>query len=112
MEKIPGILVNVFMMLNNFNIIYIGWNKPYDSFSQNTLELFNYSMLQFFCYHLLLLANLMETPQHEYNVGWSIISCIGIFFVMNMSYMLGLSLRKICSDLAVKRFKAKRERLL
>ena len=96
MEKMPGILVNIFMLLNNFNIIYVGWNKPYDSFSQNTLELFNLSMLDVFCYHLLLLANLMETPQHEYNVGWSIIACIGIFFTVNMGYMLSLSLRKLC----------------
>ena len=108
----PGILVNIFMLLNNFNIIYVGWNKPYDSFSQNTLELFNLSMLDVLCYHLLLLANLMETPQHEYNVGWSIIACIGIFFVVNMGYMLSLSLRKLCRFLAVRRLKAKRDKLL
>ena len=33
MEKMPGILVNLFMLLNNFNIIYVGWHKPYDYFA-------------------------------------------------------------------------------
>ena len=30
-ESSPGILVNFFMLLNNFNIIYIGWFRPYDT---------------------------------------------------------------------------------
>ena len=30
-ESNPGILVNFFMLLNNFNIIYIGWFRPYDT---------------------------------------------------------------------------------
>ena len=34
----------------------------------------------------------METPLHEYKVGWSIIVCIGILFVVNMGYMVSLTL--------------------
>jgi membrane protease YdiL (CAAX protease family) len=30
-ERNPGILVNFFMLLNNFNIIYIGWFRPYET---------------------------------------------------------------------------------
>ena len=112
MEKIPGILVNIFMLLNNFNIIYVGWHKPYDSFAQNTIELFNLSMLHVLSYHLLLLANLMETPEHEYLLGWSIIACIAVFFIVNMSYMLSLTLRKLFRQVAIKLLKIKRDRLL
>jgi hypothetical protein len=31
MASVPGILVNVYMLLNNFNIIYVGWYQPYDT---------------------------------------------------------------------------------
>ena len=112
MEKMPGILVNIFMLLNNFNIIYVGWHKPYDSFAQNTIELFNLSMLNVLSYHLLLLANLMETPEHEYLLGWSIIACIAVFFIVNMSYMLSLTLRKLFRQVAIKLLKIKRDRLV
>ena len=44
-ESCPGILVNFFMLLNNFNIIYIGWFRPYDTRAQNNIELFNTFML-------------------------------------------------------------------
>ena len=33
MITIPGILVNFYMLINNFNIIYIGWYKPYDTWA-------------------------------------------------------------------------------
>jgi hypothetical protein len=112
LEKMPGILVNLFMLLNNFNIIYVGWHKPYDSFAQNTIELFNLSMLHVLSYHLLLLANLMETPEHELMLGWSIIACIAIFFIVNMGYMLSLSLKKIFRQLAIRLLKIRRDRLV
>ena len=49
-------------------------------------------MMQILCYHLILLANLMETPLREYKIGWSIIVCICILFVVNMGYMVSLTL--------------------
>ena len=33
MWTMPGILINLYMMLNNFNIIYIGWYEPFDTHS-------------------------------------------------------------------------------
>jgi hypothetical protein len=50
------------MLLNNFNIIYIGWYKPFDTKPQNNLELANSWMLHLVAYALLLLANLMPSP--------------------------------------------------
>ena len=29
--KVPGILVNVYMLFTNFNIIYVGWVRPYST---------------------------------------------------------------------------------
>ena len=69
-------------------------------------------MLHVLSYHLLLLANLMETPEHEYLLGWSIIACIAVFFIVNMSYMLSLTLRKLFKQLGIKLLKIKRDRLL
>jgi hypothetical protein len=44
-ESSPGILVNFFMLMNNLNIIYIGWFRPYDTRAQNNIELFNCFMM-------------------------------------------------------------------
>ena len=99
------------MLLNNFNIIYIGWFSPYDTSAQNNIELFNSFMMQIISYHLLLLANLLETPLQEYNIGWSIIACIGIFFVVNMGYMTSLSLSKLFRILYLRILKNRAEKL-
>ena len=109
-ESSPGILVNFFMFLNNLNIIYIGWFRPYDTRAQNNIELFNSFMMQIISYHLLLLANLLGTPLQEYNVGWSIIACIGVFFVVNMGYMVSLSLSKLFRILYLRRLKNRAEK--
>ena len=110
-ESSPGILVNFFMLLNNLNIIYIGWFRPYDTRAQNNIELFNSFMMQIVSYHLLLLANLLETPLQEYNVGWSLIACIGVFFVVNMGYMASLSLSKLFRVLYLRKLKNRAEKL-
>ena len=60
--RYPGILVNVYMLLNNVNIIYIGWYTPFDTKAQNNLELANSWMLHLVAYTLLLLVNLMPNP--------------------------------------------------
>jgi hypothetical protein len=62
LARYPGILVNVYMLLNNFNIIYIGWYTPFDTKAQNNLELANSWMLHLVAYTLLLLVNLMPNP--------------------------------------------------
>jgi hypothetical protein len=62
LARYPGILVNIYMLLNNLNIIYIGWYKPFDTKSQNNLELANSWMLHLVAYTLLLLANFMPSP--------------------------------------------------
>jgi len=62
LARYPGILVNMYMLLNNANIIYLGWFKPFDTRSQNNLELINSWMLHLIAYALLLLANLMPNP--------------------------------------------------
>jgi hypothetical protein len=62
LARYPGILVNVYMLLNNVNIIYIGWYTPFDTKAQNNLELANSWMLHLVAYALLLLVNLMPNP--------------------------------------------------
>ena len=37
----PGILCNSYMLLNNFNIIYIGWFHPYETRTMQFVELLN-----------------------------------------------------------------------
>lgn len=93
MQFVPGILVNVYMLLNNFNIIYVGWYQPYDTRAQNRIELANSFLLHIVAYHLLLLANLLPNPEVEYKLGWSIIATIGLIFVLNMGYILSLTIR-------------------
>jgi len=41
----PGLLVLMYMLLNLTNIMYVGWIFPYESFSQQAIEIFNACML-------------------------------------------------------------------
>ena len=63
MYKMPGILVNMYMFLNNMHIIYIGLVEPYEEKSQQRIELINAWMLHMCAYVILLLANLMQDPK-------------------------------------------------
>lgn len=95
LQKVPGILVNVYMMLNNFHIIYLGWVRPFDTAAQNKLELINSWLLHMICYCLLLLANLMPNPQNEMNVGWAVIAMLGLIFLTNFGFMVILTIMKV-----------------
>jgi hypothetical protein len=107
LARYPGILVNMYMLLNNANIIYLGWFKPFDTNSQNNIELINSWMLHLISYALLLLANLMPNPQNEINVGWAVIGCIGVIFLINLGFMMSISVQKIIRQLYF--WKLKRE---
>ena len=48
---------------------------------------------------MLLLANLLPNPEAEYRLGWSIITAIGFIFLLNLGYMLSLSLRMLFQKL-------------
>lgn len=61
--KVPGILVNTYMFLNNLHIIYIGLVEPYEEKLQQRMELINAWMLHMCAYAILLLANLMLDPK-------------------------------------------------
>ena len=111
-RKVPGILVNLFIFFNNLNIIYIGWFRPYDTFAQNRIELANFWLLQMLAYNIILLANLLPTPELEFIIGWSIISFIGLIFIVNMGYQLSLTIPKTFRSLYLKLLKWKRNKLL
>ena len=74
--------------------MYIICFKPYDTEAQNRIELANSFLLVVVAYNLLLLANLLPSAQLEYKVGWSIIVAIGMIFLVNMGYMMSLSLKQ------------------
>ena len=60
--KQPGILVNLFVFMNNWHIIYLGYVLPYDTKAQNNIELANSFLLNMILYCLLLMANLLAGP--------------------------------------------------
>ena len=94
LSKYPILLINLYIWLINFNMMYIICFKPYDTEAQNRIELANSFLLVVVAYNLLLLANLLPSAQLEYKVGWSIIVAIGMIFLVNMGYMMSLSLRQ------------------
>jgi len=96
--RVPGILINTYLFLNNMHIIYLGWYTPYDTKNQNNLELCNSWMLHMAGYTMILLANLMNGPHEELNVGWGLISCIGLIFIINFSFMMTLNVQKAYAE--------------
>jgi len=80
------------------HIIYLGWYTPYDTKNQNNLELCNSWMLHMAGYTMILLANLMNGPHEELNVGWGLISCIGLIFIINFSFMMTLNVQKAYAE--------------
>jgi len=91
----PGLQVNIFMFLNNLNIIYLGLVEPFDTKSQQTLELTNFFLLNTVGYCVLLLANLMTSPEHEYKVCWSVIALVGLIFLINFAVVLTEIIKKL-----------------
>ena len=110
--KYPGILVNCFMLLNNFNTIYIGWVKPFDSKSQNNLELANCWMLHLISYALILLVNLVPGPEMEFNIGWVFIGLIGLIFAVNFCVTMSVNVREILWKLHLRKLKKEHEKRL
>lgn len=110
--KYPGILVNCFMLVNNFNIIYVGWVKPFDSKSQNNLELANCWMLHLISYSLILLVNLLPGPEMEFNIGWVFIGLIGLIFAVNFCVILSANVREILWKLHLRKLKKEHEKRL
>jgi len=105
----PGILVNCYMLLNNFNIVYLGWFRPYDSHAQNNIELANTWMLHMVSYCLLLLVNLMPNPESEIHIGWMIIGMVGLIFAVNFGYMMSLNIKQVCRDLYLRKLRKERD---
>lgn len=112
MYMVPGILVNTYMLLNNFNIIYMGLVEPYVDKKQLSIELANAWMLNMCAYTLLLMSNLMVTPLQEINVGWALIACIGVIFLINFGNILSINGAKIHWDLRLRYLKYKHEKRL
>lgn len=84
----PGILCNTYMLLNNFNIIYIGWFHPYETRTMQFVELLNMWCLHFVCYCLILLCNLLPSPEFEMNCGWFVIGLVCLIFFFNFCHMM------------------------
>ena len=110
MYMVPGILVNTYMLLNNFNIIYMGLVEPYVEKKQLSIELANAWMLNMCAYTLLLMSDLMGTPLQEINVGWALIACIGVIFLINFGNILSINAAKIHWDLRLKYLKYKHKK--
>ena len=51
----------------------------------------------------------METPLHEYKVGWSLIVVICILFAVNMGYMVSLTLTDLLRKCYLKKLKKQAE---
>ena len=107
MSGVPGILVNVYMLLNNLHIMYLGWVLPFNTQAQNKLELVNSWLLHNVCYCLLLLANLMNSPENEMNVGWAVIALIGLIFLTNFGFIALQTLSQVFRKIYL--WKLKRE---
>jgi len=110
--RYPGILANMYMLLNNFSIVYLGWFRPFDSQGQNNIELVNCWMLHMIAYSLLLLVNLMPNPETEINLGWFVIAMVGLLFLINFGYMMSITLRGLFRKLYLMKLKRDHERWL
>lgn len=69
-------------------IIYIILVKPFEKPKLNYLEIFNELCILAAAYHLVAFTNFLDSPEIQYQVGWSNIGITTFNIVVNMIVMI------------------------
>ena len=69
-------------------------------------------MLHLICYSLLLLANLLPGPEMEFNIGWVVISLVGLIFFVNLSVIMSVNIKAALWSLHLRKLKRGHEKRL
>jgi uncharacterized membrane protein len=76
--------IQLFLQIAVFYIIYIGWNRPFETNSQNNLELFNCVMTLFAGYSLIIFSDFTDTGKVRYDSAWNLIGLVAIVCIVNV----------------------------
>ena len=76
--------IQLFLQVSIFYLIYIGWNRPYETKSQNNLELFNCTMTLFSGYSLIIFSDFTDIGKVRYDSAWNLIGLVAIVCLVNV----------------------------
>jgi len=69
-------------------IIYVAHYRPFLFKIHNRTELFNEAINMVISYHYILFTDFLDNVEMKFNIGWSIIGCISILILTNMSLII------------------------
>ncbi len=87
--------IQLFIFLSVFSVIYIGWNRPYETHQQNNLELFNCVCTLLASYNLAIFSNFTDSGKIRYQFAWYFIGIVIVVCLVNIVFQLKDSFQEV-----------------
>jgi len=71
-KEIPVWQLFIIISMNYFLIFYSAFKKPFKTFRENKMDLYNEGLVQAITIHFFMFSDAMPDPVAQYTVGWSI----------------------------------------
>ena len=110
--KYPGIQLMVFLQLNVFYIIFVGYMNYYKRRKHKTMELFNEILLLTISYHLLILYHIVTKESARDQLGTSIVVIMSFLLAVNIM-LISIKVRsKLSKKVKIKYYQNKIARIM
>ena len=101
----PDCLIQLFMLMNTVNAIYMGHCKPHVTKLAEFMDYYNEVFLQLICYEIAVIPATLKTSDEDV-IGWIIIALIMFVFLSNLVVMLAQVLIKTKRNIQLRKLKA------
>ena len=101
----PDCLIQLFMLMNTFNAIYLGHSRPHVTKLAEFMDYYNEVCLQLICYQIAVIPATLKTSDEDV-IGWIIIALVMFIFLPNLAVMLAQVLIKTKRKLFLRKLKA------
>lgn len=81
------------VMSGIFTIILIGFGKPFQSKWRNFFEAAEEYSIIFLMYHMFCFTDWLPDPELQHNIGYSLVTCIGLQLFVPLSIMFVMYLK-------------------
>ena len=71
-------------MISTSLIIIVGWNRPFDSFTANTMEIFSECISIVCLYSFLLFTDFVPEARTRYECGWAFMGAVILFGAVSL----------------------------
>lgn len=88
LDATPGIQLVLVNLLNLFCCVYYGHFRAFNTKLKRCLDGFNELLLTVVTWHMILFTQFVHNSETQYQVGWSMIYCIGLNGFINLSIFL------------------------